>query len=57
MTGTLRGVSNKHCLLSFLSSVGHWLLNSMICGLRKSIRKQKNYKSLNIMVHYFFYRV
>ena len=25
-----------------LFSVGHWLLNSVICGFGKSIRKQKN---------------
>ena len=40
-----------------LFSVGHWLLNSVICGFWKSIRKQKNYTSLNVVVHYFFYRV
>ena len=40
-----------------LFSVGHWLLNGVICGFRKSIRKQRIYTSLNGVVHYFFYRV
>ena len=40
-----------------LCSVGHWLLNSMIFGFWKSIRKQRFYTSLNVVVHYFFYRV
>ena len=40
-----------------LFSVGHWLLNSVICGFWKSIRKQRFYSSLNVVVHYFFYRV
>ena len=40
-----------------LFSVGHWLLNSVICGFWKSIRKQRFYTLLNAVVHYFFYRV
>ena len=40
-----------------LCSVGHWLLNSVICGFWKLIRKQRFYTSLNAVVHYFFYRV
>ena len=35
-------------------SVGHPLLNSVICGFWKSIRKQRFYTSLNVVVHYFF---
>ena len=40
-----------------LFSTGHWLLNSVICGFWKSIRKQRFYTSLIVVVHYFFYRV
>ena len=40
-----------------LFSVRHWLLNIVICGFWKSIKKQRFYKLLNVMVHYFFYRV
>ena len=40
-----------------LFSVEHWLLNSVICGFWKSIRKQRFNTSLNVVVHNFFYRV
>ena len=41
-----------------LFSVRHdWLLNSVICGFWKSIRKQTFYISLNVLAHNFFYRV
>ena len=38
-----------------LFSVGHRLLNSVICRFWKSIRKQKIYASLNVVVHSFFF--
>ena len=37
-----------------LFSVRHWLLNRVICSFWKSIRKQRFYSLLNVMVHYFF---
>ena len=40
-----------------LVSVAHWFMSSVICGFGKSIRKQRYYTSLNVVVHYFFYRV
>ena len=39
---------------TILFSVGHWLLNSVICVFWESIRKQIFYTSLNVVVHYFF---
>ena len=41
-------------LRKILFSIGHRLLNSVICGFWKSIRKQRFYTSFNVMVHYFF---
>ena len=40
-----------------LFSVGHFLLNSVICGFWKLIRKHIFYTLLNVLVHFFFYRV
>ena len=37
----------------YFFSVGHWLLKTVTCGFGKSIRKQRFYTSLNVVVHYF----
>ena len=39
-----------------LFSAGHWLLNSVICGFGNRL-ENKDFTSLNVVVHYFFYRV
>ena len=53
----LNEILSRIDIQKILFSVGHWLLNSVICVFWKSIRKQIFYTSLNVVVHYFFYRV
>ena len=53
----LEEILSRIDLRKIMFSVGHWLLKSVICVFWKSIKKQIFNISLNVVVHYFFYRV